>query len=110
MAATSSTKTKSQDGANSSEIQADIAKLTKDVAELAHSLSAFGKARIDALQDPASALPDDIQAASRQALKDLRIEFDSIEAKLGTQVKDHPIQSLLLAVGFGALLSLLLRR
>ena len=110
MATTSSTQTNSKDDALGSEIKADIAKLTKDVAELAHTLSAFGKARIDDLQDPLSALPDDIQAASSQALKDLRQELDTLEAKIGTHVKDHPMQSLLLAVGLGAFLALLLRR
>lgn len=110
MAMTSSKQTKPEEDALASDIQAEIAKLTKDVAALAHSLSAFGKARTGDLKDSASGLPDDIQAVSRQALKDLRRELDALESKIGSHVKDHPMQSLLFAVGFGALLSLLLRR
>lgn len=110
MATSSSAKEKTGEGVLTSDIQAEIAQLTKDVAGLAQSISALGKARISDLQDTASAIPDDIHAASRQALKDLRRELNGLEAKIGTQVKEHPLQSLLLAAGFGALLSLLLRR
>lgn len=100
----------SPSAASSEEIAAELAALRNDVAALAKSIGGYGKVRAAELRGSAEAATDDLLESSRKALKDLRKQIDELEGELETRVREHPLQTLLIAVGLGFLLSLVIRR
>jgi ElaB/YqjD/DUF883 family membrane-anchored ribosome-binding protein len=77
---------------------------------LAELLQADGRKMADALKERAEELSDETVAKARAALKDLRAETDKLEDRLEAQVREKPLQSVLLAFGLGLIVSILLRR
>ena len=108
MAATSTEKTSSANA--EADLAAEVAQIRQDIAALAKTLGAVGKARLDALPDAASRTAEETLESARQGLKDIRREVSALEQRAERSVVDHPMQSLLVAVGFGFLIAFLVRR
>ena len=100
----------SASAASSEEFAAELAALRADVAALAKSVGGYSKTRAAELRDSAEAATEDLLVNSRKALKDLRKQIVELEGGLETRVKEHPLQTLMVALGLGILLSLIIRR
>jgi ElaB/YqjD/DUF883 family membrane-anchored ribosome-binding protein len=92
------------------DLQAQLDALKAEIASLAELLQADGRKMADALKERAEELSDETVAKARAALKDLRAETDKLEDRLEAQVREKPLQSVLLAFGLGLIVSILLRR
>jgi ElaB/YqjD/DUF883 family membrane-anchored ribosome-binding protein len=92
------------------EIAAELTALRADVAALAKSIGAYGKARATEFRGSAEAASEDVLQSSRKALKDVRKQIDVLEGDLEARVREHPLQTLMIALGLGFVISLLIRR
>lgn len=96
--------------AHSDEIAAELAALRADVAALAKSIGGYGKARTSELRSSAKATSETLLDSSREAVQDIRKQIDELEGQLETRVREHPLQTLMIALGLGFLISLVIRR
>lgn len=103
-------ETSSAGSTSSEEIAAELAALRADVAALAKSIGGYGKARAAEFRSSAEAASEDLLDNSRKALKDIRKQIDELEGELETRVREHPLQTLMIALGLGVLISLIIRR
>jgi ElaB/YqjD/DUF883 family membrane-anchored ribosome-binding protein len=92
------------------DLQAQLDALKAEIAALAETLQTDGKRMAEALKDRAEGLSDEAVARARAALKDIKAETDRLEDKLEAQVREKPLQSLLMAFGLGLVVSILMRR
>lgn len=92
------------------DLQAQLDALRAELAALAATLQADGKKMAEALKDRAEELSDEAKVKARAALHDIRAETDRLEERLEAQVREKPLQSLLMAFGLGLIVSVLLRR
>jgi ElaB/YqjD/DUF883 family membrane-anchored ribosome-binding protein len=92
------------------DLQAQLDAIKSELASLAASLSAEGKAMADALREKAEGISDEAKVKAQAALKDIKAETDRLEEKLEAQVREKPLQSLLIAFGLGLIVSMFLRR
>ncbi len=96
--------------AGGDDLQGQLDALRAEIAALAATLQTDGKRMADALKDKAEGLSDEAVARARAALKDIKAETDRLEDRLEAQVREKPIQSLLMAFGLGLIVSILMRR
>jgi ElaB/YqjD/DUF883 family membrane-anchored ribosome-binding protein len=94
----------------SDDLQAQLDALRSEIASLAASLQADGKKMAGAIKDRAEGLTEEAKVRARATLKDIQTETDRIEDKIEAQVREKPLQSVLLAFGLGLVVSVLLRR
>jgi ElaB/YqjD/DUF883 family membrane-anchored ribosome-binding protein len=92
------------------DLQAQLDALRAELAALAGSLQADGKKMAEALKDRAEGLSEEAKVRARAALHDIRAETDRLEDRLEAQVRDKPLQSILMAFGLGLIVSIFLRR
>lgn len=92
------------------DLQAQLDALKAEIAALAATLQTDGKRMAEALKDKAEGLSDEAVARARAALKDIKAETDRLEDRLEAQVREKPLQSLLMAFGLGLVVSILMRR
>lgn len=92
------------------EIRAEMAEIRNDLAALTKSLKQYGKARIDGLQDSASDFTEEMLAESRRAVKKLGKQVSRLEKDMESNVREHPLQWFLGALGLGLVITMLMRR
>lgn len=112
MATASPDKTASKSSAHdiSEDLAAELTAIKTDISALATTLSAIGKDRLGALPDMVSQTAEETLESARRALKEIRREVASVEHDVERRVVEHPLQSLLIAVGLGFLVAFLIRR
>ena len=112
--ATPSTDTKSSGTSDApdyrEEVQAEMAEIKNDLAALTKSLAKYGKARAEGLQDRAFEWSDEMMEDSLQAIKKLRKQVSRLEKDMETNVREHPLQWILGAVGLGLVIAMLMGR
>ena len=92
------------------DLQTQLDALRAELASLATSLQADGRKMAGALKDRAEELTEEAKVRARATLRDISRETDRLEDKIEAQVRDKPLQSLMLAFGLGLVVSVLLRR
>ena len=107
MATTDSTRAASE---YEREIRAEIAEIKSDIAALAKSMGNYGKARVDGVQDSATDLTEELMAESRRAVKKLGKQVSRLEKDMESNVREHPLQWFLGAVGVGLVITMLTQR
>ncbi|MGE0845805.1 MAG: YqjD family protein [Flavobacteriaceae bacterium] len=95
---------------SASDIEAQIAQIRGDIAELGKVVSAYGTGKAKEMKGRADAASSDIADSSREALASLRSEFEALESDLRARVREKPVQALGIAAGIGFLVALLARR
>ncbi|MCK8465542.1 hypothetical protein MUY35_16905 [Aliiroseovarius sp. S1339] len=112
--ATTAAEAKSNKGSDlskyESEIRNDMAELKKDIAALTKTMGEYGKARADDLQGRASDWSDEMLAESRRTVKKLGKQVSRLEKDMEAQVREHPLQWFLGALGLGLMVTILMRR
>ncbi len=92
------------------EIRAEMAEIRNDIAALTKSLGKYGKARADDMQASATDFTEEMLAESRRAVKKLGKQVTRLEKNMETNVREHPLQWFLGAVGVGLLVTMLTQR
>lgn len=92
------------------DIEAALAAIRADLADLARSVRLFGQDSANAARAEASAMTTEMVAAARKSIAELRAELDRLEKRLEENVADKPLPWLVGAMGLGALIALALRR
>jgi ElaB/YqjD/DUF883 family membrane-anchored ribosome-binding protein len=110
MSAAKTEKTAAADQDIVQDISAELEQIKKDIAALGETLGSYGKARVKAFPDLASDSAEETLESARQAIKEIRREARTLEQTMERRVSDHPMQSLLLAVGLGYLIAFLSRK
>ena len=108
--ATTQADTKSPVSEYEKEIREEMAEIRTDLAALTKSLSQYGKARVDVLQDNATDFTDEMLAESRRAVKKLSKQVSRLEKNMESNVREHPLQWFLGALGVGLLITMLTQR
>jgi ElaB/YqjD/DUF883 family membrane-anchored ribosome-binding protein len=96
--------------AGNDDLQTQLDALRADLSALAALLQANSQKAAEGLKEKADALTGEARARATAAMGDLRREADRLEDRLETQVREKPLQSLMMAFGLGLLVSILLRR
>ncbi|MCC6000214.1 MAG: hypothetical protein JJU19_05030 [Pararhodobacter sp.] len=84
-------------------IEAQIARVRTDIAELGQMLKAAGHAQLQGARDTAEQLPE-------EALAELQAQIRALEAQARARMAAQPLQTLGLAAMAGFLVGLILRR
>jgi ElaB/YqjD/DUF883 family membrane-anchored ribosome-binding protein len=92
------------------ELRAEMAEIRSDLAALTKTLGQYGKARVDDLQDNANDFTEEMMAESRRAVKKLGKQVTRLEKNMETNVREHPLQWFLGAVGLGLVITMLAQR
>lgn len=92
------------------DLQAQLDALRAEIAALAATLQSDGRKLADSLKERAGDMSEEAVAKARATLKDIKAETDRMEDKLEAQVREKPLQSVLIAFGLGLVVSILLRR
>ena len=92
------------------EIRTEMAEIRNDIAALTKTLGKYGKARVDGLQDSASDFTDEMVAESRRAVKKLGKQVSRLEKDMESNVREHPLQWFIGALGLGLVVTMLMRR
>lgn len=85
--------------ASSKEIEAKIARIRTDIADLGKAVASYGSDKAD-----------DIKSASEDALVQLKGELAMLERQVSAHVRENPLRSLALAAGAGLLIALIAKR
>jgi len=112
--ATTASEAKSNDQPKASEyeaaLRAEMAEIRQDIAAMAKSVGRYGKVRKADLQDRASEMSEEVLDESRRALKKLGKQVKSLEKNMEADVREHPLQWFLGALGIGLVFAVLARR
>lgn len=81
-----------------------------ELARLAEMMSVFAKEQAQHLRASAETVAEEATEKARKARDDLAHGIGQAEKALDHRVQEHPLQSILMAFGFGVLMSLLIRR
>lgn len=100
---TASADTAQTDAPDRAAIEAQIARVRADIAELGQMLKAAGHAHLQGARDTAELLPE-------EALAELQAQIRALEAQARARMTAQPLQTLGIAVMAGFLLGLILRR
>lgn len=92
------------------EIRAEMAEIRNDIAALTKSLGEYGKARADGLQASATDFTEEMLEESRRAVKKLGKQVSRLEKDMESNVREHPLQWFVGALGLGLVLTMLMRR
>ena len=104
---TSSTKSPQDLGGD---VSAELAQIRQDIAALTKTLGAYGEDRLGGLSDMASKSSQETLASAKHAIDEVRREIEAVERNVEGKVAEHPMQSVLIAVGLGFLVAFLIRR
>jgi len=112
--ATTVSETKSNSAPKASEyedeIRAEIAEIRQDIAALVKSVGGYSKARKTDFQDRAAEMSEEALNDSRRALKKLGKQVKDLEKNMEAEVREHPLQWFLGAVGIGLVFAIFARR
>lgn len=92
------------------DLEARLKTLRAEIDEIQAALGLPADAGVQAAAETAEEIGEDILKEARRALKQIHKQASTLEATLGVQTRDNPVQTLLIAFGAGFLASLLLRR
>lgn len=112
-AATGSTRTTrstADEKVTQQDLEADIARLREDLAQLAKQFQATGEHSYSAARNAASEGVDRLRAKGEAAAEHMRANASDIERQVSAQVREKPITSLAIAAGAGFLFALLTSR
>jgi ElaB/YqjD/DUF883 family membrane-anchored ribosome-binding protein len=112
MASVSSKVRKAVDDAtdNNPDLQAQIAALKDDIANIAATLAKIGKnSARDATRGAASSY-EAAKARGEETFEDLRSQARELEEQLAETVRERPLTTLAVAAGVGFLLAMIARR
>ena len=90
--------------------QSHAERIRKDIATLADSVSEAGTSLAKDAKAGADAKASDLKQTSDETIRELRAQLETIEARVGNQVRERPITALAAAAGVGFLIALLARR
>nr|WP_272212993.1 hypothetical protein [Marinicella sp. W31]MDC2878930.1 hypothetical protein [Marinicella sp. W31] len=92
------------------DIQAQIDQLRGDIAALTKMIGALGNEKASEAREKAEKFRDDATKKGHEAYDRAREEAMSIEEDVEDHIRSRPLQSILMAAGFGFLAALLTRR
>ena len=96
--------------ADPQDLEAEIARLRKDVAKLAEQLARTGEHSYSAARRAATEGTEQLFATGEAAVDALKSNAGDLERQLTDAVREKPITALAIAAGIGCLLGLLSRR
>ncbi|MEO1986574.1 MAG: DUF883 domain-containing protein [Martelella sp.] len=103
--------TESQAGKTTeADIQAQIDQLRGDIAELTKLIGTLGNQKASEARVKAEKFRDDAIKSGQDAYDRARDEAMSLEEDVEDHIRSRPLQSILMAAGFGFLMALLTRR
>lgn len=108
MAATAATKSNPKD--ETEELKAEIAKLRKEISDLAKHVTQVGDMSARTARKTASAKAEELRKQGEAAFEELRSNALDYEKQLTETVREKPITSLAIAAGVGFFFALLARR
>lgn len=108
MAATAATKSGAKN--ETDELKAEIAKLRKELSDLAKHVSEVGDMSARTARKAATAKAEELRKQGEAAFDDLRESALGYEKQLTASVREKPVTSLAIAAGVGFVLALLARR
>ncbi|UJQ95113.1 DUF883 family protein [Mariluticola halotolerans] len=106
-ASTSARKNGSGAAATSDDVEAQIARIREDIAELTKVVGAFGSAKANQYTGRAEKVRDDLAETSQQAIESVREEVASLENDVRDYIREKPLQTVGIAAGVGFLLAFL---
>lgn len=92
------------------ELKAEIAKLRKELSDLAKHVSEVGDMSARTARKAATAKAEELRKQGEAAFEDLRESALGYEKQLTDSVREKPVTSLAIAAGVGFVLALLARR
>ena len=92
------------------DIQAQIDQLRDDIAGLTKLIGTLGNEKASDARARAEKFRDDATRKGHEAYDRAREEAMSIEEDIEDHIRSRPLQSILMAAGFGFLMALLTRR
>ncbi|TKT75310.1 DUF883 family protein [Aquamicrobium sp. LC103] len=92
------------------DLEADIARLRADVAQLAKQLAATGEHSVAAARKAASEGAEQLRVKGEAAMEAVRSNANDIEKQVTDAVREKPITALAVAAGIGFFFALLTRR
>lgn len=92
------------------DIQAQIDQLRDDIAELTKMIGTLGNQKAAEARSKAERLKEEAIKSGQEAYDRAREEALSFEEDVEDHIRSRPLQSILMAAGFGFLVALLTRR
>ena len=108
MAASTTRKPATAD--NTEELKAEIAKLRKELSDLAKHVAAIGDKSARTARQAAGAKAEELRAQGEAAFQELRDNALDYEKQVADAVREKPLTSLAIAAGVGYLFALIARR
>lgn len=96
--------------ATTEDLEADIARLREDVAQLARQLAATGEHTYAAARRAATDGAEQLRARGEAAVDSLKSNASDLELQVTEAVREKPITALAIAAGIGYFLAMLSRR
>ena len=112
MATVSSKVRKAVDDATDSnpDLQAQVAALKEDIANIAATLAKIGKNSAKDATRSAANTYETAKVRSEETFEDLRLQARELEDQLTETVRENPLTTIAVAAGVGFLLALIARR
>ncbi|MCO4317485.1 DNA gyrase subunit B [Phyllobacterium sp. 21LDTY02-6] len=92
------------------DLQAQVAALKEDIANIAATLSRIGKDSTRGARANAAETLETARLKGEEALDDLRLRAKDLEEQLAETVRENPLTTVAVAAGIGFLLACLTRR
>lgn len=96
--------------ATAQSLEADIAQLKADLANIAKQLQVTGEHSYGTARRAAAEGVDQLRAQGEAAMEKVRVNANDLEAQLAASVREKPLTALGIAAGVGFLLALMTRR
>jgi ElaB/YqjD/DUF883 family membrane-anchored ribosome-binding protein len=96
--------------ATGQDLEADVARLKADIAELTELLKRTGEHSYGAARRAAAGGAETLRAQGEATVESLRASANDVEAQLVQAVREKPLTALSIAAGIGYLFALLNRR
>ena len=100
----------SRNGKDDIKIDEQVAKIRKDIADLAGAFGDAGYAKADELTASANAKRDELTRKSVETVEELRRQLNTIEDRIEGRVRERPFAALGIAAAFGFVVAMLARR
>ncbi|KJS18584.1 MAG: hypothetical protein VR78_04660 [Hoeflea sp. BRH_c9] len=92
------------------EIAERTARIREDLAALGEALAGAGAMQAGVARDAAEKRVEEVLRSGERLVSEMSGQFSNAEKKVVANVRDHPLQSLGIAVAAGFLAALLMRR
>ncbi|MBC7282020.1 DUF883 C-terminal domain-containing protein [Hoeflea sp.] len=110
MASTKSTRSDGTDNPVMDDIAERTARIRAELAALGEALAGAGALKAGVAREAAENRVDEVLRSGERLVADMSGQFSSAEKKVVANVREHPLQSLGIAVAAGFLAALLMRR